>query len=176
MMVIDIGCATHGGDDSIGPLIEEFRPRTLWGFDPAVGEGHSYKRDGTKVVLLPEVAWTFDGAIGFQLAGLGGHIDVENDRAFNCFDLARLVHSIDDEIVLKIDAEGAEYDLVPHLVAKDADLKIKLMLIEWHCDTCKHGIWGDKHPDGCLADLEAWIERREMTKQGVRCEIQEWNR
>lgn len=178
MIVIDVGCATWGGDNSVGPLIDEFSPILLIGLDPAIERFSEFTLDGCVVSLYPTAAWTSNGPIGFTVANLGGHIDHESEVMFEGLDLAERVLSLPStqEIVLKIDAEGAEYDLVPHLVSRDADLRLKLMLVEWHCSACGYGIWDGVHPDGCTADQEAWLQRRETTKQGVRCELKEWNR
>lgn len=176
-VVLDIGCAKYGGDESIPYLIEEFEPDYLFGFDPALEQSiGAYLLGATTVVTQRAAAWLFDGGVGFVVAGLGGHVD-ESGEDFPCFDLARTILSFPDdwEIVLKMDAEGAEYALIPHLYSTDADLRLKLACIEWHCADC--GIGGNgRHREGCKGDHAAWEERRTGLVQLMRCEMQEWNR
>jgi hypothetical protein len=176
VIVVDVGCAGHGGDESIPDLLDLFRPDVLYGFDPALEEESDTIFDfGGRVVLSQEVAWTFYGRVGFVVAGLGGHVEPGAQR-FDCIDLAEFILGLPDPaIVLKMDAEGAEYVLLPHLVAEGADLKLQQALIEWHCELC--GIGGNgRHLEGCKVDRDWWLERREKVESAMRCEMGEWNR
>lgn len=174
MIVIDVGCATHGSADSIAALIEEFHPRLLYGFDPAVGGDWADERDDTLIILIPTVAWTYNGTVGFDSKAQLGTVS-DTGVQTPCLDLTEFVLAQPEEpTVVKIDAEGSEYALLPHLRATDADLRIERMLVEWHCEVC--GIGGNgRHREGCLADKDAWQERRERTERLVRCPIEEWN-
>jgi hypothetical protein len=179
-IVVDVGCAKHGGDESIPDLVREFGPSELWGFDPAARD-MAYMIDDTTVIESTYVAWKFDGKIGFKIAGLGGHVTSSEPAATPCIDLARWINEMSleptDRLIVKLDCEGAEYDLVPHLVERDADLRIDLMLIEWHCEGCGYGIWNwdDPHPDGCRADQAEWRERRERINAMLRCDSRGWS-
>jgi hypothetical protein len=174
-IVIDIGCAAHGGDVSIPHLIEDYAPSVIYGFDPAVGFYNEYTEGDTLIVERPEAAWTRDGTVGFIVAGLGGHVDPQGTET-SCFDLAEFIHlkwTPKAEIILKMDAEGAEYTVLPWLVKQNADRKLKLAVIEWHCELC--GIGGNgRHRDNCKADKDWWIERRERVESAMRCETAEW--
>lgn len=174
MIVVDVGSATHGGDTSIPHLVREFKPDFLYGFDPAEPDD-SYSLDGTLVTLRQAAAWTYDGTIGFQVAGLGGHVQERHKITFPCVDLAAFILSLpEDDIVLKMDAEGAEYVVLPHLVANDADLRLKIALLEWHCEMC--GLGGNgRHRERCRMDRDKWIARRESVESAMRCETAEWN-
>jgi hypothetical protein len=176
MIVIDIGCATYGGDESINALVNEFHPRFLWGYDPSM-QPAEYVIDETLVTITQAAVWTYDGEIGFRIAGLGGQVDRQG-RKVPCLDIAGIVQaaeSLDDEVVLKLDCEGAEYELVPRLRGDHADLDLTLALIEWHCSECQMGIWDEtKHRNGCPADPAAWILRRDMTQALLRCEVRPW--
>lgn len=175
--VVDVGCAKYGGDESVPYLAEEFNPDIIYGFDPSPGILEVEPVEGVTVLLSQKAAWTFDGEVGFVVAGLGGHvISGAKDGLTPCFDLAAFILGLDaDEIVLKIDAEGAEYVLLPHLVAHDADLRLKMAIVEAHCEFC--GIGGNgRHRDGCEADPDWWFERWERVSGAMRCEMREWNR
>lgn len=182
-IVIDVGCGKWGGDQSIPSLIEEFQPDMLYGFDPgregieaACEDLPPVEERSCEIALHRAAAWTHDGTVPFVEANLGGHVD-PHGKPVECHDLARLINKLAEtysEIILKIDAEGAEYVLLPHLIAHDADLCLKLALVEWHCDVCGYGIWNKTHPVPCDGDHEMWIARRDEIEQGLRCEVREW--
>lgn len=176
MIVIDVGCAFWGGDVSVPHLVEEFRPKILYGFDPGLPASvNEFTDDGTELKLVRAAAWTYDGEIGFRVNGLGGQVD-EHAMKFPCISLAGFINDLPDDeaIVLKMDAEGAEYTLIPHLVARDADLRLTLARVEWHCEFC--GIGGNgRHRPECTADKDWWLERRENIEGLLRCPTEEWN-
>lgn len=158
MIVVDVGCARYGPDFSIERLIEEFKPDVLYGFDPieqAYSE-HPFWRDhdGTNVEIIRKAAWTFDGEIGYLNPGLRGWIsDRHGAPRVPCVDLARFVAELPDgRTVLKIDAEGAEYELLEHLIAHGVDRRLELAWVEWHA------------PD----------RGRESIEQRLACEVREW--
>lgn len=152
MNVIDVGCAQYGGVKSIDRLIEEFRPETLIGLDPGA-EDLAYEQNGTSVATVCAAAWTYDGEINYRGPGLGGHVTSDSvpGRA-RCIDIVPLIEKF-APVVLKLDAEGGEYELLEHIRAHDADLHITLAWVEWHgydyerrariCDAlrCNVGTW-----------------------------------
>lgn len=170
MIVIDVGCARYGNDYSIERLIEEFHPSVIYGFDPNQGpdeyphppnplDAPTGPTSGTSVVIEKKAAWIYDGEIGFQSDGLNSWVTEMNGAPkVPCFDLARFIleempyYEPPHEIILKIDAEGSEYDLLRHLIAKGADKLLKLAWVEWH------------EPDRGRAQIEAEIS----------CPLEEW--
>lgn len=72
-IVVDIGSAQHGGDQSIPHLVREFSPDVLYGLDPQ-GRENAYDLEGTLVLERPWAAWTYHGTVGFEGAGLAGRI------------------------------------------------------------------------------------------------------
>jgi FkbM family methyltransferase len=158
-IVIDVGCARYGADYSIERLIEEFHPYVLYGFDPA------WKADmfeppvdlQTTVHISTEAAWTHDGHVNFRAAGLSGQVTSSGPEV-PCIDLARFIRELGtQDIVLKMDAEGSEYELLDHLIATGSDTFLKLAWIEWHP-------FGVEHPDRRRRNIEAEIA----------CELTEW--
>lgn len=174
MIVIDVGCAAYGGDSSIPYLIEEFGPSLLIGLDPAA-RTEFYEIGETQVSVIRVAAWVFNGEIGFTEAGLRGHVD-PGGPLMRCLDLSSFIMGAfdDPEIVLKMDAEGAEYVLLPHLRDTVADEHLKLAWVEWHCPSCGTGWFTaddlcpacGHHEPGKRSDLEA----------SMRCEMHQWNR
>jgi hypothetical protein len=161
-IVIDVGCARYGGDYSIERLIELFEPDILYGFDPAWQDGMYVAEEGckTSVVVSNEVAWIRSGAVHFLEDGLNGQVGEHDHWPFRtCFDLARFIKRlpVEDEIILKMDCEGSEYELLEHLMHTGVDERLSLAWVEWH-------------PRGVLdpAERRASIERR------IRCPLDEW--
>jgi len=173
MIVIDVGCANHNGEASIPHLLTRFDPSVLYGFDPACLSA-SRMVGGAMVNVQQAAAWTEDGTVGFRVAGTTGRVEEENRTLYRCVDLARFILALpDDDIVLKMDAEGAEYTLLPYLVQHDADLRLTLGIIEWHCLEC--GLGGNgKHREGCKANSDEWWERRHTIERDLRCPTEEW--
>lgn len=163
MIVIDVGCAKHGGDYSIERLIAEFQPVILYGFDPAADFTHMlWEENGCTVSVSREAAWTWDGIVGFTIAGLGGHVD-KGGEPTKCIDLARFIFELPEgeEIVLKADCEGGELPLLEHLIATGADKRLKLAWIEWHPPGER--VNSIPHP------------RRTKIEQAIACEVVQWN-
>lgn len=147
-VVVDIGCADHHGR-SVDYLIERFQPDEFWGFDPWPDmEARDYRDGQTHVRLSKQAAWTHDGEVTYTLAGDCSHVG-EGPLTVPCFDLSSWLASRDEGTILKIDAEGAEYELVPHLIATGQDERLELLLIEWH------------HDDRGLTDK-------------LRCQVEQW--
>jgi len=140
VIVVDVGCHehTHYPTDSIGHLVSRFKPDTFYGFDPYMGDDKTVDDNGTHYVLSTKLAWTHDGQVGFHLDPLWGpvsHVDTAGGTQMPCFDLARFIADLpEDTIVLKIDAEGAEYPLLHWLHEAGVDERLELVLVEWHRD------------------------------------------
>ena len=136
MIVVDIGCARYGGDYSIERLLEMYDPDYLYGFDPAWSSEMFLPPADLRayVHVSNEVAWTYDGQVRFLVDGLNGQVgDAEHWPLVSCVDLARVIDGLlDDQVVLKLDAEGAEYELLPHLIRRGIDSRLTRLLVEWH--------------------------------------------
>lgn len=160
-VVIDVGAAQHGGSYSMERLVEQFEPEWLYGIDPS--ENLTFPLAGkTRVELIQSAAWIYDGKIGYRADGTNSW--VTNDPhapAVPCFDLARFIRELDEEhndrLVLKLDCEGAEYELLDWLIDNDVDELLDLVIVEWHPKS-------EPAHEALSADI---IER-------IRCEIQEW--
>lgn len=164
-IVLDIGCARYGGDYSIERLVEEFQPERLYGFDPNLHSNlYRYVLDDTDVVLRRLAAWTRGGTVGYCEPGLRGHLS-ENGAGEQvpCFDLAAQIEHLpaDAELILKIDAEGAEYELLEHLIAHGADKWLTLAWVEWHASSNQ-------------AEARRRAKRRKAIEREIFCELVEW--
>lgn len=182
-IVVDVGAAKHGGDQSVPHLVAEYGPDVLIGLDLAesfADEAPIERVDSTLVIRIRAAAWTHTGWVPFAGAGLGGHVtDNRADDRVPSIDLADLLRSLTstipfDEVILKMDAEGAEYVLLPHLADAGVDEHLALAIIEWHCEDC--GIGGNgRHRENCPGDHVEWEARRARTEALIRCPLAEWN-
>jgi hypothetical protein len=158
--VIDVGCARWGGDYSIERLIEMYYPDMLYGFDPAWPEDepnviHSLLHPTTTFVERA-AAWTYDGEVRFLVDGLNGQVgDAGHWPLVPCIDLARFIDQLPTgRIVLKLDAEGAEIELLEHLIATTVDVRLTGVIVDWHP-------WNDP-------------ERRRAIERALTCSVEEW--
>lgn len=145
MIVIDVGCGRFGNDYSVERLLEDFHPDHLYGFDPQWTDdmlerkpfdpsGPTGPTRAMHILCQRMAAWVYDGWIGFKFddAPLISRIQGSEVRV-PCIDLARFIRELpEDEIVLKLDAEGAEYELLEHLLETGEIKRVSRLLIEWH--------------------------------------------
>lgn len=133
-VVIDGGCSDHGYHyGSLKRLADRFPGAEVIGFDPL----------DNGIAL-----WTFDGSIGFNRNGTSSRIaDEPGAERVQCVDIARIIDELSDpEIILKLDVEGAEHVILPHLLERGMAGNISLLLVEWH----------DYRPDRRAEIEEAW--------------------
>lgn len=168
MIVVDVGCARFGGDFSIERLVEWFEPRMLYGFDPQWIGPRSWEAGSTYCHVFREAAWTYSGHVRWAGEGLGAHVpdgDEFSETAVKCLDLAGFIANLrsreDEPIVLKIDAEGAEYPLLEHLIEHGVDERLSRCVVEWHSSSN-------------AAEAAQRAERRAAIEANLRCDLEEW--
>lgn len=167
-IVVDLGCCTYerdiGGvqwvEDSIHAMIKRFKPAVLFGFDPHPGlpdaVGQVY---GTTVITSRRAAWTNDEDVGLALQGNCTHVDADEVQRSKAFDIAAWVRTLPEaRIVLKVDVEGAEYVLLPHLIRHGLMDRFSHLLVEWHSEPTANGYETD----------------RESILEGINCPVEEW--
>lgn len=137
-IVVDLGSAEWGSEKSIEKLIERFKPDTVYAFDPAPAAPlrERYKLNGADVIFDRAAAWTHEGIVPWSGSGTTGNVLGYGlpDRPVECFDLAAWLDKLDpaEPVVLKLDVEGAEYELLAHLIETGAIRHVRLVLVEWH--------------------------------------------
>lgn len=106
----------------------------------------SYSRDlMEKVIIVPKAAWTYRGHVRFYTGKLDGssvrpdkttgRINHENYTDVECLDLADFIRSRfspEDEIIIKMNVEGAEYQLIRHLHSNGLIPWINKWYVCWH--------------------------------------------
>lgn len=161
-VVIDVGAARYGGDYSMERLIDQFNPTHLYAFDPNPALELPELCEETIIELHHAAAWIRNGTVGFRADGLNSWL-TDDGRAPSvpCVDLAYFIHALsekhDDQLVLKLDCEGSEYELLDWIIHQDADELLDLVLVEWHPKS-------EPAHDSLRSSIEAFI----------RCEIREW--
>jgi len=107
---------------------------------------------GRTFITMWAAAWTYDGTINLFGSGaseastiLGGKVEINGWPQINygsshlvpCFDFsAWLLRTFDlsDHVTLKMDIEGAEYDVLEKMIADRSILLVKELICEWHHD------------------------------------------
>jgi hypothetical protein len=163
-IVVDLGCCSYERngrlEDSIHTLIKRFKPAVLFGFDPHPGlpdaVGQVY---GTTVITSRRAAWTDDEDVGLCLQGNCTHVDSHEEQRAKAFDIAAWVRTLPEaRIVLKVDIEGAEYVLLPHLIRHGLMDRFSHVLVEWHTGEFANG----------------YESERASILAGIQCPVEEW--
>ena len=85
----------------------------------------------TGVECIPKAVWVKDGAIGFDLSGDDmGKIDDKASGVVEAVDLATWLPEITD--LLKMDIEGAEFEVLEHLCTTGAIQRVRNLVCELH--------------------------------------------
>lgn len=78
-----------------------------------------------------------------------------------------------DDLILKMDAEGAEYVLLPYLQETSTDTFLRLAWVEWHCPNCGTGWFS---PDDRCGRCEFHEPgKRSLLEASMGCEMHQWN-
>lgn len=106
--------------------------------------------------LIEAAAWSRNGYVDYYYGKddggtmypkkSTGNISLERHHYVECIDLAEFIKGNfikSDYIILKMNCEGAEYELIPHLKAKNLINWISKWYIQWHAE--KIGISGILH-------------------------------
>lgn len=163
MILVDIGCATHGRmsalDESFRPLIRRFKPDIYFGFDiyPGMLDGETLIED-TRCVFARRAAWTCEGILGVEVNSNMTHIQLGTVNGAKdivaSFDLGGFISLLPDGPIVKMDIEGAEYPVLWNIYERGIDKRIELLLVEWHPDEWANGFKMDRPPLRC--QVEEW--------------------
>jgi len=131
-----------------GAEIHLFEPNTMW-----EKERHEIAKQVSKSALAVYVhdcaVWYKNEVKNFyvgidEFGDLGSSLcndkneklDRENPLSVYCIDLPQFLidnFSVKDDVIIKIDVEGAEYDILPHMVNNISCMeRIGSLFIEWH--------------------------------------------
>lgn len=113
--------------------IYEFKP------NPAFAERYArYRGKSFHFEFIPAAAGAEDGTMSFSGGGLGGALIPASDNdaiAVRVYDFSKWLAAtvaFDDVVVCKIDAEGAEFDIVRRMMTDGTLCLCNRLSIEWH--------------------------------------------
>jgi hypothetical protein len=170
LIVVDIGCHPQGNEESIAKLCKAYKPTILYGFDPFPGlepgidwydhrvpTRRRERWEQTIIVRSRLAAWTKDGFVSYQESGITSAVVpyVYSPSVVPCFDLVAWLKTLplpEEELVLKIDAEGSEYPLLWAIYNTALDLLIKEALVEYHPEHAANGWFEERPPLRCPVD------------------------
>ena len=103
---------------------------------------------GKPLTLIEKLVWIFDGCVAFDSDGESQDcrlVQVANShphpnanakvQQLPCVDLADYIAQSflpEDYVIVKLDVEGAEYDILHHLIQTGALYRIKELYVEYH--------------------------------------------
>lgn len=180
MIVVDIGCQPQDHEESIYKLCKAYKPGVLFGFDPHPTlvpgiehfehprvrpgrRGHPARKPQppTAIVRSRLAAWKDNGFISYREDGICSGVvpAMWSAAAVPCFDLIAWLKTLpmpEEEVVLKIDAEGSEYPLLWAIYDNALDLLLKEALVEYHPESTANGWFQAERPP-------------------LRCPVQDWD-
>lgn len=137
-----------------GDSIQHFRRKTQ---NDAQWEIHAFEADSRQwpklekvkdITLHKQAVWVENGYLDFYHgqhdSGIGssvykekesGNLDKDYPHEVSCIDFSEwIIENVDpnDYVVVKMDIEGAEFDVIPHMIANDSILYIRELWCEFH--------------------------------------------
>jgi hypothetical protein len=168
MIVVDVGCHPQGPEESVYKLVRRFSPDVLFGFDPFphLKEGVEFHFEAdvatTMIVRRRAAAWLHGKGVTIAVngicTGVAGAPDAPFEEALRpvpSVDLVAFLAALPDPVVLKLDAEGAEYPLLAALAVSGIDSRLERVLVEWHPPETAHGFYRDERPE-LACPVEEW--------------------
>jgi len=171
-----------------GRSIAKFRTRKdsmdyeIFSFEPTPILYAHIKKQYKNVVIFNKAVWIKNDMMEFFVnpknvlsqgnslikEKLSGHLDKQNPIKVETIDLNEWIlnnFNKEDYIILKIDIEGAEYEVIPHLIGGGSLNYINELSVEYHCDDRKLSFeqYKDKHDD-IMRQVEKYIETRQDMK------------
>lgn len=148
---------------------------------------HLQKYESDHVTIIPKLAFTENGVHKLYFSTIGNDgSSIYSDKTTNgvseshyveceAIDLAEFIQSLPSyhTLWLKMDVEGAEYDLIPHLFHNGLLPKVNTLFIEWHHEKIS-SITKEQHLETIdmvkHIDTQIWdaLDFREMTDQHYR--------
>jgi len=129
-------------------------------------------------VTMWAAAWVYDGTVDFFESssnyaatvvpgkvehGKWPQINYQSPTAVPCFDVSQWLlrtFSVADDVTLKMDIEGGEYDILEKMFADRSILLVRRLMCEWHYDRFP-GIGAERHNAvrtraGAMTELVDW--------------------
>lgn len=106
-----------------------------------------YERYGCKIILVEptpyilgcpygqiinKAAWTEDGKLAFGGAYYYSSAHEDATHEYECFDINSLLSRYDEIALVKLNVEGSEFSLLPHIIGANLHRRIKNLQIQFH--------------------------------------------
>jgi FkbM family methyltransferase len=154
MKKILLDCGSHKGESvkKFKTLLTDFNEYEIYMFEPnnnlfkiieSNPEFYSYTKFQKAVSDKEEIVKFYGGTVRTDNCGATILLDKKNYDAYKdddyelvqTVDISKFIKdnfSIEDHIILKLDVEGAEYQIIEKLLNDDAFKYIKKLYMEWH--------------------------------------------
>lgn len=145
-MAVLIDCGASNGS-ALGELESQFGPFThVWAIEPNPDNARLISRDDPRIEIVEAAVSTsygnsklylsdqFDGSTLYP-EKISGNIRRDRFIEISTIDFADWLHRTvesADRVVCKMDIEGAEFDVLEHLLRTKQIQCIDLLLVEWH--------------------------------------------
>jgi len=147
---IDLGYNLGQSTDFFYKLIPDSSEYAIYAFEP--DPRNSSKFDySLPINYYKQAAWIYDGVIKFYLGDLSfastvnstktTRIKTDNYTEVECVDISNFIinnFNKQDYIILKVDIEGAEYELLEHLIKTKAIEYVDDLFVEFHLGKIKN--------------------------------------
>jgi FkbM family methyltransferase len=164
---LDIGA---GAGTSAEYFLKTHKGFEIYSFECDKRNIETIKQKGTKTNLITCAAWISDNIVRYYpgtTSGAGTLFKTKKTGGINknkyydvpAVDLARFIKSKfsrDDYIIVKLNCEGSEYELIPHLRQNNLVSWVNEWFVNWHYK--KIGMSEDEHNMivGLLPDYKTW--------------------
>jgi FkbM family methyltransferase len=116
------------------------------------------ERKNLPITLVKKGVWSCNGKVRFYYANGGtkaggtmypgkktGHVSRDKYYDVQCIDIAEFIRFFDegDYIIMKLNCEGAEYEIIPRLAEEGLLSRVSKWYIQWHWD--KIGLSREDH-------------------------------
>jgi len=116
---------------------------------------------GPDVTTIRKAAWVLDGKVDFFLSKRNpsrvqgssvyknkrtGNLDKEHPQKTPCIDFSKWIKDTfqkDDNVIIKMNVEGAEYDILEKMIADENDEYINTLFCQFHWQRC--GVSIERH-------------------------------
>jgi FkbM family methyltransferase len=95
-------------------------------------EPTEYIRDFKYGFIINKAAGTHDGKISFGGRAYYSSTFETGDHEYECFDINEVLGQFNEIVLLKINIEGAEYDLLHHIIGAGLHTRIKNIQVQFH--------------------------------------------
>jgi FkbM family methyltransferase len=143
---IDLGFNKGQSVEFFYKLIPDCHEYEIHAFEPDPSNFNSFEKFNS-VIFHKKAAWVFDGSIKFYLGNQSFASTINSTKITNikqdyyieseCLDISKFIMNTfdkDDYIILKIDIEGAEYELLYHMLSTNCLDYINDLFVEFHLD------------------------------------------